>query len=362
MRFAERVIAWQRSTGRHDLPWQGTRDAYRIWLSEVMLQQTQVATVIPYYQRFLEAFPRVDALAAAPLDRVMALWSGLGYYSRARNLHRCAIEVVTRHGGAFPVHPEVLGTLPGIGRSTAAAIAVFSAGERAAILDGNVRRVFCRAFGIDGWPGERSVEKILWALAERELPETGIEAYTQGLMDLGATVCTRSRPACERCPVAERCIALQTDRVAELPAPRPSRVVPQRACRMLAIRRGDGWLVEKRPPAGIWGGLWCLPQTEAVNGEPEAAVALADRLAGRHGLRLSAPVPSLAAPPFVHAFTHFRLQIETWRCDVTGASGAAAPGAIWLADDEIRGAALPQPVKRLLLALRGPLVAEGAGE
>lgn len=362
MRFADRVIVWQRSAGRHDLPWQGTRDAYRIWLSEVMLQQTQVATVVPYYQRFLQEFPGVQALAAAPVDRVMALWSGLGYYSRARNLHRCAIEVVVRHGGVFPDRPELLQALPGIGRSTAAAIAVFSAGRRAAILDGNVRRVLCRVFGVEGWPGERSVEKALWELAERELPDSGIEAYTQGLMDLGATVCTRGRPACERCPVADRCVALRANRVGELPAARPARTVPQRACRMLAIRRGDGWLVEKRPPSGIWGGLWCLPQTEVVEGEPEAATALAERLASRHGLRLSEPVPAAQAEPFVHAFTHFRLRIETWRADVTGSSGVAAPGVIWLADDDIRGAALPQPVRQLLLALRAPLAAEGAGE
>ncbi|MFA7664887.1 MAG: A/G-specific adenine glycosylase [Burkholderiaceae bacterium] len=354
LRFAHRVIDWQGREGRHDLPWQGTRDPYRIWLSEIMLQQTQVATVIPYYQRFIEAFPNLASLAAAPLDRVMQLWSGLGYYSRARNLHRCARELVERHDGVFPLDSQVLATLPGIGRSTAAAIAVFAAGERAAILDGNVRRVLCRVFGVTGWPGERSVEAALWALAERELPEREVEAYTQGLMDLGATVCTRHRPACDRCPLAGDCVAWREGRVAELPTPRPAREVPARACRMLAIRQADGWLVERRPPAGIWGGLWSLPQTEPVDGEPEGITELAARLGQRHGLVLSEPGLLAELPAFVHAFTHFRLRIEPWFCETLGARAVAAPGSLWLADDEIAGAALPRPVKRLLLAALRP--------
>lgn len=361
--FAAAVVDWQRREGRHDLPWQGTRDAYRIWLSEVMLQQTQVATVVPYYQRFLEAFPDVAALAGAPLDQVMRLWSGLGYYSRARNLHRCAVEVVERHGGRFPVDAGTLETLPGIGRSTAAAIAVFAGGARAAILDGNVKRVLCRAFGVAGWPGERAVEKRLWELAEGELPEAGIETYTQGLMDLGATVCTRSRPACERCPVAGRCVALREDAVARLPAPRPARAVPLRECRMLAIRQGDAWLVEKRPPSGIWGGLWSLPQGEIADGASGTPQAFAAEVAARHGLAITAPEAPEAAAPFVHAFTHFRLRIEPFVCRVVGARGAAAPGAVWLARDEVPGAALPRPVKRLLMALdpRPPGAAAGTG-
>jgi A/G-specific adenine glycosylase len=360
--FAETVVAWQRSAGRHDLPWQGTRDAYRIWLSEVMLQQTQVATVIPYYLRFLEAFPDVAALAAVPLDQVMRLWSGLGYYSRARNLHRCAQEVVTAHGGRFPVDAATLATLPGIGRSTAAAIAVFAQGERAAILDGNVRRVLCRHFGVAGWPGERAVETRLWELAEAQLPARGVEAYTQGLMDLGATVCTRGRPACGRCPVAGDCIAFGEGRTASLPSPRPRRSVPLRACRMLAIRHGEAWLVERRPPAGIWGGLWALPQDELDDdGAGRPVAAFAERVAARHGLLLTAPVAAVASPPFVHAFTHFRLRIETFVCRVRATPAAAEPGALWLAGPDVPGAALPQPVKRLLLALADePIACEAA--
>ncbi|MGE5622963.1 MAG: A/G-specific adenine glycosylase, partial [Bacillota bacterium] len=205
--FSAQVIRWQKQHGRHALPWQNTRDAYRIWLSEIMLQQTQVAAVIPYYQRFLERFPDVFVLAAAPAEEVMAYWSGLGYYSRARNLHRCAQRVVSEYGGVFPSDPVLLADLPGIGRSTAAAIAAFAYGARAAILDGNVKRVFCRVFGVDGFPGTKPVEDKLWRRAIALLPQDDIEAYTQGLMDLGATVCTRSSPSCEACPLAQRCVA-----------------------------------------------------------------------------------------------------------------------------------------------------------
>ncbi len=219
--FAPRLLAWHRQCGRHDLPWQNTRDAYRIWLSEIMLQQTQVDTVIPYYARFLAAFPDIASLAAAPVDAVMGLWSGLGYYARARNLHACAQRVVSEHGGVFPATAEQIATLPGIGRSTAAAIAAFSQGERVAILDGNVKRVLCRAFGVEGFPGSAPVEKQLWALAEALLPEAQIGNYIQAQMDLGATVCTRGTPKCAACPLAEDCVARLSDRIASLPMPRP---------------------------------------------------------------------------------------------------------------------------------------------
>ncbi|HZX26470.1 MAG TPA: A/G-specific adenine glycosylase, partial [Telluria sp.] len=224
--FSAAVIAWQRAHGRHTLPWQNTRDAYRVWLSEIMLQQTQVAAVLGYYARFLERFPDVFELARAPSEDVMAHWSGLGYYTRARNLHACAKRVVEEYGGVFPADPALLAQLPGIGRSTAAAIAAFSYGARAAILDGNVKRVFARVFGIDAYPGEKKVEDALWARAEALLPADGIESYTQGLMDLGATLCTRGTPACERCPLAQRCVALATGRTAELPVRKPKKAVP----------------------------------------------------------------------------------------------------------------------------------------
>lgn len=350
MDFAGAVIDWQLQEGRHGLPWQGTRDPYRIWLSEIMLQQTQVSTVIPYYLRFLDSFPDVFALAAAEADEVMRHWSGLGYYSRARNLHRCARQVVSDHAGRFPVDPAALEQLPGIGRSTAAAIAVFSSGAPAAILDGNVKRVLCRFFGVEGWPGERSVQQDLWRIAGRELPDTRIEAYTQGLMDLGATVCRRSRPDCVRCPLAAGCVASRLGATDRLPASRPVRRLPERACRMLVIGHADHWLVERRPPTGIWGGLWSLPQSE-----PQACLCdggereFVEGVAARHGLGVEG---FTALPGVRHAFTHFRLSIQPLRVDAVRVAGAAAPGALWLAARDVSGAALPRPVKTLLEQLR----------
>ena len=229
MEFSPRIVAWQRLHGRHDLPWQNTRDPYRIWLSEIMLQQTQVATVIPYYERFLARFPDVAALAAAAQEDVMPYWAGLGYYARARNLHRCAQEIARDWQGRFPPTAEAIATLPGIGRSTAAAIAAFAYGERSPILDGNVKRVFTRHFGIAGDPSKREVEQRLWALADTQVevaPDLDMAAYTQGLMDLGATLCTRGKPACDKCPVADTCVARREGRQAELPTPKRARRCP----------------------------------------------------------------------------------------------------------------------------------------
>ncbi|MFQ6746884.1 A/G-specific adenine glycosylase, partial [Bordetella pertussis] len=246
MDFASRITAWQARHGRHDLPWQNTRDPYRIWLSEIMLQQTQVATVIPYYQRFLERFPDVAALAAARQEDVMPYWAGLGYYARARNLHRCAQEIMQRCVGRFPPRAEEIATLPGIGRSTAAAIAAFAYGERSPIMDGNVKRVFTRHFGIEGDPARRAVEQQLWALAAAQVqaaPDLDMPGYTQGLMDLGATLCTRGKPACERCPVAQSCIARRDGRQAELPTPKARKAIPERSTAMLVLHGPDGILL-----------------------------------------------------------------------------------------------------------------------
>jgi A/G-specific adenine glycosylase len=341
-RFAARIIAWQQQHGRRDLPWQRTRDAYRIWLAEVMLQQTQVATVIPYYERFLRQFPDVRALAAAPPESVMAAWAGLGYYSRARLLHRCARLLVDEHRGEFPSDALSLSRLPGIGRSTAAAIAAFAGGERAAILDGNVKRVLARQFGIEGYPGEAPVERALWALAETLLPDAEIEGYTQGLMDLGATVCTRSRPKCEVCPVADSCVARGTGRIEVLPTPRPVRTRPVRIGALLVIRDATGAvLLEPRPPRGIWGGLLSLPEFDAEADDETLIDAAQSRYALR--IRLADRLASVR-----HEFTHFSFVMQPRIADVLGASGAASNPMRFLALHELDTAPLPAPIRRLL--------------
>jgi A/G-specific adenine glycosylase len=317
MLFAEKLIAWQRRHGRHDLPWQGTRDPYRIWLSEVMLQQTQVATVIPYYQRFIGRFADVRSLARASEEEVLALWSGLGYYARGRNLLRAAQEIGER---GFPRAAAGIAQLPGVGRSTAAAIAVFAYGERAAILDGNAKRVLARNFGV-------AEEAELWPLAERELPKREIETYTQALMDLGATLCTRLKPSCERCPLSRNCVARREGRTAELPAPRERRELPQREVKWLVLRRNGAVLLERRPSRGIWGGLWCFPE------HPGRVPAGARRL-----------------EPIEHGFTHFRLRIRPL---LAAANRALTPiSGRWMTFAQAQAAALPAPVRTLLSRLR----------
>jgi A/G-specific adenine glycosylase len=313
MQFAQKVVRWLARHGRRDLPWQGTRDPYRIWLSEVMLQQTQVSTVIPYYERFIQKYPTPQALARASEEQVLELWSGLGYYARGRNLHRAA-RLIAQHG--FPRSAEAIAELPGVGRSTAAAIAAFAYGERAAILDGNVKRVLARVFGVGD-------EKSLWPLAERLLPQKGIEAYTQGLMDLGATVCTRGNPQCGRCPVSNACVARKEDRIAELPAPRERRALPQKEVTWLLLRHRGAVRVERRPAPGIWGGLWCPPE---LNGKR--------------------PARAKALPAIEHGFTHFRLRIRPLLCEVQKRSAGR-----WLKLKEASTAALPAPVKALLARL-----------
>jgi A/G-specific adenine glycosylase len=343
--FAAAIVAWQRDAGRNDLPWQGTRDAYRVWLAEIMLQQTQVATVIPYYERFLARFPDVATLAAADVDEVMRLWSGLGYYSRARNLHRAAQVVVAEHGGAFPRTPDAIATLPGIGRSTAAAIAAFAFGARAAILDGNVKRVLARHFAVAGYPGERAIEQSLWALAESLLPaHASIERYTQGLMDLGATLCRLRAPDCARCPVRASCRAFALARVADYPAPRPRKTLPHRTTRMLVLRDGDDVLLERRPPSGIWGGLWCFPELAA-----DADGSVEQHALERFGVTIARTEPLAIVR---HGFTHFSLDITPLVLTVARrAPRAEAPGRVWLALDAAAGAALPVPAKRILALL-----------
>ena len=331
--FASPLIRWQKRHGRHGLPWQGTRDPYRIWLSEVMLQQTQVAAVVPYYERFLARFPDLGTLASSSVEDVLRLWSGLGYYARGRNLHRAAREIVERHGGRFPRTAAALAGLPGIGRSTAAAIAAFAYGERAAILDGNVKRVLARRFGVSGFPGEKAVEGRLWALADRLLPERGIETYTQALMDLGATVCTRVRPACEACPVARACLARRRGLVEKIPAPRPARPLPVRRAVWLLLAHRGRLLLMRRPAEGVWGGLWTFPEPEGAD--------LAGYCRRALGCEVEPPRP---LPGLVHGFTHFRLEITPVLCEVR--VPGTPPGGRWAT---LRSAgAVPAPVRRLL--------------
>lgn len=340
--FAPRIVAWQRRYGRHDLPWQNTRDPYRIWISEIMLQQTQVAAVIGYYQRFLARFADVQALAAADEDDVLQLWAGLGYYARARNLHRAARIIRDEHGSAFPLTHEQVCALPGIGRSTASAICAFAFGTRAAILDGNVKRVLARHFGIEGFPGERKVEQRLWALSEQLVPERDIEAYTQGLMDLGARVCVRSAPGCLACPLAGTCVALREGRTAQLPAPRPAKALPQRETTMLILVRQGEVLLEKRPSPGIWGGLWSFPEVDGARIEQECIA------------RFGVDAEQIARLPNVaHGFTHFRLRIAPVVARATRVQAAEQPGRLWLTPADALGAAIPVPVRRILHALEG---------
>ncbi|WP_419341476.1 A/G-specific adenine glycosylase [Achromobacter sp. PD1] len=344
MDFAPRIVDWQRRHGRHDLPWQNTRDPYRIWLSEIMLQQTQVATVIPYYERFLQRFPDVAALAAAAQEDVMPYWAGLGYYARARNLHRCAQEIARDWGGRFPPTAQAIATLPGIGRSTAAAIAAFAYGERSPILDGNVKRVFTRHFGIAGDPTKREVEQKLWALADAQVeaaPGLDMAAYTQGLMDLGATLCTRGKPACEACPVADSCVAKREGRQAELPTPKARKTIPERETCMLVLRHQGAFLLQQRPEPGIWGGLWSLPEFDVSQDPDSASRAL--------GLE---PEQRFELAAFAHTFTHYRLHIRPWLVPVraTGLHESARPER-WVPADELPSMALPAPVKKLLQGL-----------
>ncbi len=299
-----------------------------------MLQQTQVATVIDYYQRFLNKFPNVGALASAPTDEVLALWSGLGYYSRARNLHRCAQEVVARFGGSFPKAQSDLMTLPGIGRSTAAAISAFAFGQSAAILDGNVKRVFCRVFGVEGYPGRSDIDKQLWAISEREKPAGGVEAYTQGLMDLGATLCQRSKPRCNDCPLKVSCVAFSKNLQVELPTRKPKKVTPTKFASFYFAVNDNAVLLERRPSVGIWGGLWCLPQQGKIRNSQQDDSEDQSSTFEKEG--------------FEHSFTHFKMRAQVFECTSNGKTLENLLGDAtlrWVRFGDLAEYGLPAPIK-----------------
>jgi A/G-specific adenine glycosylase len=328
---APALLSWSETRGRRDLPWQQDATPYRVWVSEVMLQQTQAGTVAPYYHRFMSSFPTVESLAEAELDEVLHIWTGLGYYSRARNLHRAARLVMRRHGGCTPTDIETLVSLPGIGRSTASAILALSCGQRHPILDGNARRVLARYFGVEGEPGRPSTERKLWELAEACTPHESVAQYTQAIMDLGATVCRRSRPACGECPLRGGCIARATGRQAELPARRRTRPRPHREAIALIVVRSDGAvLLEARPPEGLWGGLASLPMFDS------AAAALA-WCAWHAGHVEGQPV---MLPPYPHAFTHFQLTLQPVLARV-GVAREVPEGRLWYTGSERIGLSKP---------------------
>lgn len=340
--FASRLIDWQKVHGRHDLPWQNTADPYAIWVSEIMLQQTQVAAVIGYYSKFMQRFPSIAALAQATQEEVLQYWSGLGYYSRARNLHHAATTIMEVHGGQFPQDFEVIQTLPGIGRSTAAAIVSFAFNQTQTILDGNVKRVLARHFLVEGWPSAPKVEKALWALAESLLPQQNMVAYTQGLMDLGATLCTRSKPSCGNCPLSASCNAFQLQRVHELPTPKPRKIIPEKYTTMLILRCGDEIMLQKRPPTGIWGGLWSFPEVDA-GGD------VATWIDTQFGI-IAALDKTL--PKLTHTFTHFKLHITPQVLAVRQQATNNAPAQLWLNIEDAIGAAIPTPIRKILRILQ----------
>ncbi len=341
--FSERILAWYDREGRKDLPWQRDATPYRVWVSEVMLQQTQVATVIPYFERFIHRFPTIEALAAAELDEILHLWSGLGYYARARNIHRAAVEICRLHQGVFPTDLEEVMALPGVGRSTAGAVLSLSLGQRHAILDGNVRRVLTRCFGISGWPGLAKIQRQLWQIAENLTPAERVGPYNQGMMDLGAALCSRSRPDCRQCPVADFCKGLAEGCPTAYPTPRAKKKLPVRQTRMLLIRGSGGVLLERRPPTGIWGGLWSLPECPLDRDPKEWCMdnyALVCRVVGSWEIRR-------------HTFTHFHLDIHPWELQPVHQETVVMDGdhRVWYNTSKPDNRGIAAPVLRLISEL-----------
>lgn len=341
--FAQYTLDWYQQYGRKTLPWQQDKTPYKVWLSEVMLQQTQVATVIPYFQRFMSQFPTVNDLAAAPLDEVLHLWTGLGYYARARNLHKAACQVAEKHQGIFPQNFDDVAALPGVGRSTAGAILSLSLGQHYPILDGNVKRVLARCYAVAGWPGKREVETTLWALSEQVTPAQGVSHFNQAMMDLGAMVCTRSKPKCELCPLQSGCIAYANQSWQNYPGKKPKKVLPVKTAWFLLLQQGDNVLLQQRPPTGIWGGLYSFPQFDHQQGMQ----AWLDERGIRGELQ-----PMTA---FRHTFSHFHLEIVPLLLqDAEFSSAMDESGALWYNLARAPAVGLAAPVERLLHELKHP--------
>jgi len=342
--FAKQLLHWFDKTGRHDLPWQSDRTPYRVWISEIMLQQTQVNTVIPYFERFMDRFATVEELAAAQTDQVLHLWTGLGYYARARNLHKAAKVIVQKRAGLFPDTVEGLMELDGIGKSTAGAIAAISMGVRASILDGNVKRVLCRYNGITGWPEQSLVKKKLWEIAESITPYDRVDDYTQAIMDLGATVCTRSRPSCENCPLQLSCSGYQQDRISEFPGKKAKKTLPIKSVAMFILQNEFGEvLLEKRPPTGIWGSLYSLPESAKPNTAPKLLGASIDNGVNKKSVELK---------KIRHTFSHYHLDITPVRIQATKLDEIAETDRwLWYPLDHSLEVGLAAPVKKLLTKL-----------
>ncbi len=342
-RFADRLLAWYDQHGRHNLPWHHNRNAYRVWVSEIMLQQTQVTTVIPYFEAFMATFPDVQTLALAPEDDVLSHWSGLGYYARARNLHKAAKQVVEAYQGEFPCDQEQLESLTGIGRSTAAAIIAQAFEQRATILDGNVKRVLARYHAVPGWPGQTSVLNALWEHAETHTPDDRARDYTQAIMDLGAMVCTRSKPKCEICPLSTDCQAYANSETRLYPGSKPKKAKPEKTTWMLILEDAEGRiLLERRPPSGIWGGLWSLPELDPAYGSEELQDAC------ERELGIACSNPDLISG-FRHTFSHYHLHIQPARLPVIRSTQIADTDRLrWLHRDEALTLGLPAPIRTLL--------------
>ncbi|MDV7022731.1 A/G-specific adenine glycosylase [Atlantibacter subterranea] len=347
--FSHQVLDWYDKYGRKTLPWQIEKTPYKVWLSEVMLQQTQVATVIPYFTRFMARFPGVTDLANAPLDEVLHLWTGLGYYARARNLHKAAKMVAEQYGGVFPQTFDDVAALPGVGRSTAGAILSLSLGQHFPILDGNVKRVLARCYAVEGWPGKKEVEKKLWSLSEAVTPAKGVERFNQAMMDLGAMVCTRSRPKCEICPLQLGCVAYATQSWARYPGKKPKQVLPEKVGYFLLMQQDNTVRLTQRPPVGLWGGLFCFPQFDSEQ-------SLREWLAKRN--IKADTLTQLNA--FRHTFSHFHLDIiPMWLSVSSQASCVEEESALWYNLAQPPSVGLAAPVERLLQQLHAePVVTQ----